>query len=45
MLICKQCWLAENPDEADEPFSEWLQAPKVYEQCEICQRSTLCAEI
>ena len=45
MLICHKCWLQDTPEEADEPFSEWEQAPKLYDQCDICQRSTLCAEL
>lgn len=44
MLICLDCYLKEEPEQKDEPFSPWQLTPKVYAQCEICQRSTLCAE-
>lgn len=45
MLICKACWLRDRPEDADEHFSEWDNADKCYEQCEMCQRQTLCAEL
>ena len=45
MYICLECFVQAEPDYYDEPFSPWHSAPKVYTQCETCERSTLCGEL
>ncbi len=45
MLICKECYQNEETKLPYQPDETWQQAQKVYEQCEICQRSCLCAEL
>jgi hypothetical protein len=45
MLICLECFLDEEPEQRDLPFSEWQLAPKLYDECSICRRRTLCAEL
>jgi hypothetical protein len=45
MLICKNCYLMDRPEDTDDPLSEWEEADHVYAQCEICLHSRLCAEL
>jgi hypothetical protein len=45
MLICKECHESEDTKLPYEPDQNWQEAEKVYEQCEFCLRSTLCAEL
>lgn len=45
MLICKQCFEKQNKDVRDEEPLTWELAPKVYDQCELCLRQILCAEL
>lgn len=45
MLICKECFDKQTPDLRDKEPITWELAQKCYDQCELCQRSTLVAEL
>jgi hypothetical protein len=45
MLICKECWEKEEAKLEKEHDTTWETAQHTYEQCELCLRSCLCAEV
>jgi len=45
MLICRECWNKEEAKLVKEHDTTWETAQQTYEQCELCLRSCLCAEV